>query len=159
MANGNGKAMEYYIQELKKRKEISAGTPQEVEAQHARKRLTARERLHLLFDAGDFEEIDALVLPRQHCQTLFDLPSDIGEELLAALQLVGRGVMRATAADGINLGMNNYAAAGQLVGHAHFHLIPRFVDDGLKLWPQRTYPNPEKMQSLAAAIKKNIVQA
>jgi histidine triad (HIT) family protein len=32
--------------------------------------------------------------------------------------------------DGINLGINNGKAAGQAVGHAHWHLIPRWHGDG-----------------------------
>lgn len=58
------KDMDFYIQELQKRKEISAGTAQDVERQHRKGRLTARERIELLFDAGSFTEIDSLVTPR-----------------------------------------------------------------------------------------------
>jgi propionyl-CoA carboxylase beta chain len=56
--------MEAYIQELRRKKEISQGTAREAETQHSKGRLTARERIELLFDAGSFEEIDALALPR-----------------------------------------------------------------------------------------------
>jgi acetyl-CoA carboxylase carboxyltransferase component len=40
------------------------GGPKRVEAQHARGKLTARERIDLLLDPGSFDEIDALVRPR-----------------------------------------------------------------------------------------------
>ncbi len=56
--------MEAYIAELQKRRAITRGTPKEIDAQHAKKRLTARERIELLFDPGTFTEIDTLVLPR-----------------------------------------------------------------------------------------------
>lgn len=56
--------METYIAELHQRQATAMGTPKDIEAQHARKRLTARERLDLLFDPGTFTEIDTLVLPR-----------------------------------------------------------------------------------------------
>ncbi len=58
------KDMDFYIQELHKRKEISAGTAKDVERQHRKGRLTARERIELLFDAGSFTEIDSLVTTR-----------------------------------------------------------------------------------------------
>lgn len=58
------KDMQDYLGDLLKRKEISKGTEKEAEIQHSKKRLTARERIELLFDPGSFEEIDALVLPR-----------------------------------------------------------------------------------------------
>ena len=56
--------MDRYIQDLRERKGISAGTEQDAERQHNKGRLTARERIDLLFDPGTFEEIDALTLPR-----------------------------------------------------------------------------------------------
>ncbi|MBE7519397.1 MAG: acyl-CoA carboxylase subunit beta [Thermoflexaceae bacterium] len=40
------------------------GGPKRIEAQHARGKLTARERIDLLLDPGSFDEIDALVRPR-----------------------------------------------------------------------------------------------
>ncbi len=56
--------MESYIKKLRERKAIAAGTSKEIEAQHKKGRLTARERIELLFDPDTFTEIDTLVLPR-----------------------------------------------------------------------------------------------
>jgi propionyl-CoA carboxylase beta chain len=58
------KDMAFYRQELQKRKEIAGGTAKDVETQHKKGRLTARERIELLFDPGAFTEIDSLVTPR-----------------------------------------------------------------------------------------------
>src|SRR4030042_7190226 len=40
------------------------GGPKRIEAQHAKGKLTARERLNLLFDPATFEEIDSFVMHR-----------------------------------------------------------------------------------------------
>ncbi|MCO6450579.1 MAG: acyl-CoA carboxylase subunit beta [Caldilineales bacterium] len=56
--------METHVNELRKRKSIAAGSAKDVERQHAKGRLSARERLDILFDPGTFEEIDTLVTPR-----------------------------------------------------------------------------------------------
>ncbi|HEU5102536.1 MAG TPA: acyl-CoA carboxylase subunit beta [Roseiflexaceae bacterium] len=56
--------MEDYIQKLRARKARAAGSPKDVEVQHKKGRLTAHERIELLFDPGSFNEIDTLVLPR-----------------------------------------------------------------------------------------------
>ncbi|MBE2192939.1 MAG: acyl-CoA carboxylase subunit beta [Anaerolinea sp.] len=56
--------MEFYLEELKRRKAISQGTPKESDAQHQKGRLTARERIDLLCDPDTFVEIDSLVIPR-----------------------------------------------------------------------------------------------
>lgn len=98
----------------------------------------------------------ALVVPKKHHATLFDLPPDLGRELLTALKTVGQAVMQATGAAGLNLGMNNYEVAGQLVHHAHFHLIPRHAGDGLSLWTQHAYESGEEMQKLAQAVRSAI---
>lgn len=57
-------SMQEYIEKLRQRKAIARGTAQDADAQHKKGRLTARERIDLLFDPGTFEEIDTLVLPR-----------------------------------------------------------------------------------------------
>ncbi len=95
----------------------------------------------------------ALVVPKAHYANLWDLPPALGQSLLAAMQRVGRAVMEATGAGGLNVGMNNMAPAGQLVMHAHFHLIPRHEGDGLRLWPQHPCDDPDDMERLAAAIR------
>ncbi len=54
------------LTELNKLREQAkaGGGPQRIEAQHARGKLTARERIDLLFDLGSFEELDPFVLHR-----------------------------------------------------------------------------------------------
>lgn len=94
----------------------------------------------------------ALVLPKGHYPTLMDLPEELGGELMKALAVVGEAVMKATGADGLNLMQNNHEAAGQVVHHAHYHLIPRFKDDGLTLWPQSSYDDMDEMNGLATKI-------
>lgn len=52
-----------YLRSLKDRSQMGGGPPR-IEAQHARGKLTARERLNILLDEGSFEELDSLVLHR-----------------------------------------------------------------------------------------------
>jgi histidine triad (HIT) family protein len=52
---------------------------------------------------------------------------------------IGAAMMRATGADGFNLLLANGACAGQVVPHAHLHVVPRFPADGLLL-PARSVP-------------------
>ena len=60
------------LDDLYKRREQSrlGGGARRIEAQHKRGKLTARERLELLFDEGNFEELDAFA---QHRATEFGL--------------------------------------------------------------------------------------
>lgn len=112
--------------------------------------------VYAFLDIAPVNKGHALVVPKKHYATLFDLPADLGRELTLALQTVGRAVMDATGATGLNLGMNNFETAGQLVHHAHFHLVPRHAGDGLTLWTQHAYESVEEMQKLAQAIRSAI---
>jgi len=95
----------------------------------------------------------ALVIPRQHHQSLLDLPPELAAAYPAVLQKVGRAAMTATGAGGLNVLMNCLRPAGQLVDHAHAHLIPRFADDGLRFWPQSAYASAQEMNALAEKIR------
>jgi histidine triad (HIT) family protein len=75
----------------------------------------------------------SLVIPKKHYPTMLDIPEMELAELIKAVQKIGAAAMKATKADGFNIIQNNKEAAGQVVQHLHFHVVPRFKNDGLKL--------------------------
>lgn len=80
-----------------------------------------------------------LVIPKQHIESLHDMTNDIAANYLSVVQKVADAVKKACVADGINIMQNNGKAAGQSVFHMHFHIIPRFEDDGFELWKGAQY--------------------
>ena len=84
-----------------------------------------------------------LVVPKKHFINLYDLPEDELAKVMTAVKKIALAVKKGVQADGINIGMNNGLAAGQMIFHAHLHVIPRFKDDGLRHWPQKTYTGTE----------------
>jgi len=70
------------------------------------------------------------VIPRRHAETFFDL---FEPERRAINQLLDglreEIMMRDRSVGGFNIGANSGESAGQTVGHAHVHLIPRRVGD------------------------------
>ncbi|WP_449242999.1 HIT family protein [Desulfovibrio sp.] len=119
-------------------------------------KLYETETVLAFLDIAPVRKGHALVLPKAHHPDLWSLPAGLGDDLLAAMQAVGRAVVAATGAEGLNVGMNNREAAGQLVPHAHFHLIPRNAGDGLALWAQSSYAGQVEMARLAEAIRARI---
>ena len=87
-----------------------------------------------------------LVIPKQHFETLLDMPDLALEQTIKTVKKTAKAVISALNADGFNIGMNNYGAAGQLVMHVHFHVIPRFSKDGLKHWPGKKYKDNESKE-------------
>ncbi len=97
-----------------------------------------------------------LVVPKAHFEILQAIPDPILSKLIVVVKKIAGGIRKATRAEGINIGMNNGAAAGQEVPHAHIHVMPRFKDDGYKLWHGTTYPQGEMEETakkILAALK------
>ena len=71
-------------------------------------------------------ELHTLVIPRRHAATFFDLFEPERRAINQLLVNLRAEIMRKDASvRGFNIGINNGDAAGQTVGHAHVHLIPR----------------------------------
>jgi len=75
----------------------------------------------------------SLIISKKHFKTVLDLPSSLGSELLDCIKKTSLELMGEHNASGFNILNNNFEAAGQLVDHLHFHIIPRRKGDGLKL--------------------------
>ena len=77
-----------------------------------------------------------LVIPKSHYENFLDLPDDLWMEMSQVSRKMARAFLEVLKAQGFNLAMNNFEAAGQIVFHAHIHVIPRYSGDGLRLIPQ-----------------------
>lgn len=95
----------------------------------------------------------SLVIPKKHFIDLLATDTDVLAAMMETVKKVGQGVMAATGATGFNLGVNTKAAAGQVVFHTHFHIIPRYAHDGLKMWPH-SEAEPKTRAQMAEEFKK-----
>jgi len=93
-----------------------------------------------------------LVVPKEHHVDVLETPDGVLAEMMMKTKKIAQGIMKATKADGFNIGVNTKLAAGQAVFHTHFHIIPRFSADGLKHWPHKKIEKQE-MQKVRDAIK------
>ena len=94
-----------------------------------------------------------LLLPKQHYQTLPDLPVELIAPLFLNAQLLCRAVETAMQAEGSFAGINNRIS--QSVPHMHIHIVPRRRKDGLRgfFWPRTAYSNPEDALQAQRAIQ------
>lgn len=73
-----------------------------------------------------------LVVPRRHAESFTELTAAEVAEVALCGQRVAAALKRgAVPCDGITFSLADGAAAGQDVPHAHLHVIPRRVADGL----------------------------
>lgn len=94
-----------------------------------------------------------LVVPRQHIQTLPEVPQDLLVPLFSAAQRIALAVEKALGAEGTFVAMNNKIS--QSVLHLHVHVVPRRKKDGLRgfFWPRVKYASDEEMNTVAMAIR------
>jgi histidine triad (HIT) family protein len=86
----------------------------------------------------------ALVIPKNHFENIEDMPEEVLSEVMKAVKKVAPAVRKGVQAEGFNVQMNNGAVAGQVVFHAHLHIVPRFDNDGLKLWSGKKYKDGDQ---------------
>jgi len=111
------------------------------------------ENDHVLafLDIGPINKGHTLVVPKEHYKNLMETPDEVMKELIVVAKKLSRSIIKAVKADGINLGISNEKAAGQVIFHTHIHLMPRYENDGFKHWPQGKY-NEGEMESVKNKI-------
>jgi histidine triad (HIT) family protein len=104
-------------------------------------------------DIGPIVKGHTLVIPKAHHDPLTGTPVEVLQRLIAVVQKVARAQVTALKADGVNVAQANGRAAGQLVPHIHFHVIPRFEADGHHWnWVAKKYEGAGEMAEFAARI-------
>jgi len=105
-------------------------------------------------DIGPIIKGHLLVIPKKHYVNIEDVPDALLQKLIVVVRKIAVAQKRALKADGINIMQSNGRAAGQVVDHIHFHVIPRFNTDGHHWnWKARKYEDNSEMAALAEAIK------
>ena len=97
-----------------------------------------------------------LLVPKDHHETLADVPADLMAPLLADARLLCLAVERALGAEGSLVAVNNRVS--QSVPHLHVHVVPRRKGDGLRgfFWPRSRYPDAQAAAAVQAAITSAI---
>jgi histidine triad (HIT) family protein len=99
-----------------------------------------------------------LLVPRQHVETLADLPDELLAPFFAAARMLSRAIPEAMEKPGSFVAMNNVVS--QSVPHLHCHIAPRRPKDGLRgfFWPRRKYDSEEHMAEVAEKLRATIAK-
>jgi len=98
-----------------------------------------------------------LVIPKEHYETLTDLPANLVGPFFMNVQLLSRAVESAMEAHGTFVAMNNRVS--QSVPHLHTHIVPRRRKDGLKgfFWPRYPYKSEDEADAVHSVIRNAVV--
>jgi len=113
------------------------------------------ETILAFLDINPVNQGHTLIVPKNHFDRLEDTPDEVAGEMIKAAKIIGSVLQKAIGSDGFNLGLNNGDVAGQIVKHVHLHVMPRFKNDGLQLWPARESTS-ENRQATARKIRFNL---
>ncbi|MCD6590739.1 MAG: HIT family protein [Candidatus Aenigmarchaeota archaeon] len=86
---------------------------------------------HLAFlDINPRNPGHTLVIPKKHYETIMNMPDEEAGRLFQTVKRLAAAIKKAMNADGISIAQSNERAAGQVIPHVHFHVIPRFLSEG-----------------------------
>ncbi|HEX6482406.1 MAG TPA: HIT family protein [Ktedonobacteraceae bacterium] len=99
-----------------------------------------------------------LLVPRQHYETLIDLPGPLVGPLFQNAQLLARAMETGLKADGTFVAINSHVS--QSVPHMHIHVVPRRYGDGLRgfFWPRQKYKDQEEILAIQNTLRSTIDQ-
>jgi histidine triad (HIT) family protein len=107
-------------------------------------------------DIGPVSDGHTLVLPRRHVEQVHNCPPELLAEIATRLGKIAGAVASVAGADGYNVLCNNGRAAGQIVDHLHFHIVPRRAGDGVfTQWPSYKY-GQGRAEAIAEKIRKKL---
>jgi len=113
------------------------------------------EHVLAFMDIGPVVKGHTLVIPKAHHNPLMETPPEVLHQLISVVQKIARAQMKGLQADGINVSQANGEAAGQVIPHIHFHVIPRFTADGFHgNWIPKKYDSPGEMNDFAGRIRR-----
>ena len=97
-----------------------------------------------------------LLCPRQHYETLVDLPRQHAGPMMEITQIMARAVEAAVEAEGTFIAVNNHVS--QTVPHLHIHVVPRRRRDGLRgfFWPRQSYKDEAACEAVRDAIEREV---
>lgn len=94
-----------------------------------------------------------LLVPREHHETLADLPARLLAPYFARAQRLAGAMESTLGAAGSFVAMNNRVS--QSVPHLHTHVVPRNRKDGLRgfFWPRGRYADDAEAAAMAARLR------
>ncbi len=99
-----------------------------------------------------------LLVPKDHYETLLDLPAGLLTPLFSNAQFLARAMEEGLGAEGTFVAINNRIS--QSVPHFHIHIVPRRRKDGLRgfFWPRQKYKDEAAMVEVQNALRSAIAR-
>ncbi len=96
-----------------------------------------------------------LVIPKKHFERIDDADEEYLSKILLSIKKTVEILMNKLKIEGYNLISNCGKVAGQEINHLHFHILPRFSNDNIKLeYPPVNNELKNKLKEIYEEITK-----
>ncbi len=96
-----------------------------------------------------------LVVPKEERQNVLESSEEDLHRLIVVIRKLAPVILKAVHATGFNVTTNTGEASGQSVPHTHFHIIPRYPNDGHAPW-QHTPQTESQFLEVQQAITNEL---
>lgn len=96
------------------------------------------EKTIAILDIFPIAKGHTLIIPKTHSDTLYDISVEDAQAVGGTVSRVTKVVKQVLKCDGVNVYQGNEKAAMQEIMHVHFHVIPRYEDDGIVFMAQKS---------------------
>lgn len=119
------------------------------------------DKVYAFMDIGPINFGHTLVIPKEHHTGSSTIPEETAGRMFKVASRIGVALKRALDADAFNLHLADGTCAGQVVMHAHLHVVPRFAEDDFHWnWRQKQYESDEAanevQQKIMGAFKLDV---
>ena len=94
-------------------------------------KIMENELAYAVYDINPISRGHALIIPKRHFEQIFDATPEESQAIKALILGMKDNIHKQHRPDGFNIWVNCGKAAGQVVMHAHVHVIPRFSGEVL----------------------------
>jgi diadenosine tetraphosphate (Ap4A) HIT family hydrolase len=118
-------------------------------------KIAETEHAYAFLDINPLSRGHCLVIPKMHAVQVHEVSEEGMRDVGVLISKVAKGI----GAENYNVLQNNGASAGQVVMHAHFHIIPRSAGDGLTFnWKSQPTPAKDDMIKLLGEIQSRMAK-
>jgi histidine triad (HIT) family protein len=116
------------------------------------------EKTLAFLDINPIAKGHTLVITKNHYDNFLLVPEEELKGLIETIHKVSVAIVRATGAEGFNVLNNTGEVSGAVIGHVHFHVVPRLKDDGVPLGhePRGKYESNKEIQEIGEKIRSAI---
>ena len=95
-----------------------------------------------------------LIVPKKHVINMFDVTDEIMCDIAKAINYITKLLKEKLGVEAVNVINNSGEKAGQTVMHLHYHVIPRYDNDGIVISPKQNEPDFDKLKNVLEELQK-----